>query len=71
LLPTYRDPSAHWAELVTGYFQIHEVRGNHITMLEERGAADIAKSIRTCMTEAEQARERRGNPSIARRAAAG
>jgi amino acid adenylation domain-containing protein len=71
LLPSYRDPSAQWAELVTGDFQIHEVRGNHVTMLEERGAADIAKSIRACMTEAEQARKRRGKPAIARRAAAG
>jgi thioesterase domain-containing protein len=50
-LPGYRDPHANWAGLVTGNFEAYAITGNHKTMLEEAGAADLAARIEACIAE--------------------
>lgn len=53
--PSYREPAWHWADRVTGEFQIKRVSGNHVTMLEEPWVPDLAACITACLDEAEAA----------------
>ncbi|MGA3213426.1 MAG: thioesterase domain-containing protein [Terriglobales bacterium] len=48
-LPSYRHPHANWADLVTGGFESYAVTGNHKTMMEESGVAELAARIENCI----------------------
>lgn len=63
--PDYREPSVHWADRVTGDFQIKRVAGNHATMLEEPWVLDLAACITACLEEAEAAGKQHASPGAA------
>ncbi|MGA3212802.1 MAG: acyltransferase domain-containing protein, partial [Terriglobales bacterium] len=50
-LPSYRDPYANWAGLVTGEFEAYEIKGTHTSMLGEAGATHLAARIESCIAE--------------------
>jgi thioesterase domain-containing protein len=50
---TYPDPDLGWGELAAGGAEVHDVPGNHLTMLEEPHVRILAEQLRACLNKAQ------------------
>lgn len=49
----FRDPRSDWARVAEGGLEIHQIPGNHITMLNEKNIQSLAGILRACLDKAQ------------------
>ncbi|MBM4296445.1 MAG: hypothetical protein FJ143_01755 [Deltaproteobacteria bacterium] len=47
-----------WRSITNRKLVVHEIPGTHLTMIEEAGAAELARSLKLCLEQAAAARQR-------------
>ncbi len=47
-----------WRVFIDGELVFHDIPGTHLTMIEEAGAAELARSLKSCLEQAAAARQR-------------
>ena len=46
------DPQLGWGDLVTGGLEIHQVSGDHLSMLQDPHVQGLAEKLRDCLRKA-------------------
>jgi thioesterase domain-containing protein len=58
-----RDPQYGWSKVTEAGLEIHDIPGNHGSMLKEPQVRSLAEKLRACLEQA-QASDRRSNTLV-------